>query len=261
MRFQMRDAFQSTAFSVTTSLGWGARSLISSKEAATFCDISFMFRYEKMSTSSCSAQGGMCMSARAGGCAGTFQRGLCSGGADIQCCMPAIPIPREPAACAMNGVRGTCLDARTDACSGAFVRGRCAGPKHVQCCLPPVGAAPPVVPAPTGGGTTMLLMGDSLSVGMTAPFQRLARAAGYTPVAATKSGTTISYWRPRVAEALAAAGGRPATVLVSLGTNDSVMAKPTQQRDSLAALIQASVATGAAQAHTPLRHPTASRRL
>jgi hypothetical protein len=180
------------------------------------------------------------MSARAGGCAGTFQRGLCDGGADIQCCMPAIPIPREPAACALNGVRGTCLDARTDACSGAFVRGRCAGPKHVQCCLPPVGAPPP----PTGA--TMLLMGDSLSVGMTAPFQRLARAAGYTPVAATKSGTTISYWRPRVAEALAAAGGRPATVLVSLGTNDSVMAKPTQQRAALAALIQAIVATGAA---------------
>ena len=186
----------------------------------------------------------MCMSASGGGCAGSFKRGLCPGRADIQCCMPAIPIPTEPQAC---GAGGTCLNTRTDACAGTLLRGKCPGPAYVQCCVPPGTPGVPLggTPSGGGGGRAMLLMGDSLSVGMTAPFQRLARAAGYTPVAATKSGTTISYWRPRVAEALAAAGGRPLTVLVSLGTNDSVMAKPSRQAEALTALIQAIVASGA----------------
>lgn len=106
---------------------------------------------------------------------------------------------------------------------------------------PPPPPPPPSIKVPAGSG--VLLLGDSLAVGMTPKFKSLASADGYVPSSQTKTGTTIRYWKSNAPAAIAQF--RPALVLVSLGTNDSVLSDPKSEDADLQALIQTIQASGA----------------
>lgn len=67
-------------------------------------------------------------------------------------------------------------------------------------------------------GSKILLLGDSLAVGLAPRLKQLAEGAGYAFVGAGVSGSTSSQWEDRVPTLLASE--RPSLVLVSLGTND-----------------------------------------
>lgn len=76
-------------------------------------------------------------------------------------------------------------------------------------------ALPPLVHP----GSTVLLIGDSLAVGLAPEFRNLARSAGYRPVTHTIGGTTASQWIPWLKSDLST--HHPALVVISLGTNDA----------------------------------------
>lgn len=66
------------------------------------------------------------------------------------------------------------------------------------------------------GPRSVLLLGDSIGVGLAAPLAREAVARHVAFTAAVKSGSTAGLWRARAAELVR----RGQTVVVSLGTND-----------------------------------------
>lgn len=68
-------------------------------------------------------------------------------------------------------------------------------------------------------GSTVMLVGDSLAVGMGPTFRSLAKSDGYQPVVHAAVGTTTAYWVSRIEKLLAV--HKPSLVVVSLGTNDS----------------------------------------
>jgi len=71
-------------------------------------------------------------------------------------------------------------------------------------------------------GDRLLVVGDSLAVGLAPYLSALARDAGVHVTALAKQSTRIDQWAqsPALAQALAA---HPTVVLVSLGTNDAYM--------------------------------------
>lgn len=69
--------------------------------------------------------------------------------------------------------------------------------------------------------TTVLLVGDSLAVGLTYPMRKLAEARGLSFVADATTGTTARQWASSGRLAADVAANRPDVVLVSLGTNDA----------------------------------------
>lgn len=77
---------------------------------------------------------------------------------------------------------------------------------------------------PSGGsawtGKRVLLLGDSLAVGLASQMGALASRNGASFVAQAKSGTTFVQWRSEFRKALETY--RPDVVVVSLGTNDAV---------------------------------------
>lgn len=75
---------------------------------------------------------------------------------------------------------------------------------------------PPRVPK----GSTILLVGDSLGVGMSDKFKELARDAGYQSVTKAISGTSTFQWVFWIKRHLETY--KPSLVLVSLGTNDAI---------------------------------------
>ena len=85
---------------------------------------------------------------------------------------------------------------------------------------PPVKPGTPPAPPQVLKGSRVLLVGDSLAVGLTPRFKTVASSSGYVPDASAQVSTTIKMWNIRLAQILQAA--QPQLVLVSLGTNDSV---------------------------------------
>lgn len=70
-------------------------------------------------------------------------------------------------------------------------------------------------------GATVLLLGDSLAVGMENKFITLARKEGYVPVTHVVSGTSIFQWMKWIKSDLEK--NRPELVVISLGTNDAII--------------------------------------
>ena len=68
-------------------------------------------------------------------------------------------------------------------------------------------------------GSTIMLVGDSLAVGLGSHFHSMAKINGYKPVSHTLSGTATTYWLTRMDQLLKQHS--PKLVLMSLGTNDS----------------------------------------
>lgn len=93
----------------------------------------------------------------------------------------------------------------------------------------PVSPQPPPAPGseqPSKPVTRVLILGDSLAVGLGPTLKTLASQSGaqYAEVDA-KVGTRIDQWSPKIADLLQQ--HRPDLVLVSLGTNDAAMFDPT----------------------------------
>ena len=98
------------------------------------------------------------------------------------------------------------------------------------------GAAAPLV-----AGSKILLVGDSLAVGLTARMKTLAEAAGYGFASQAIVGTRSDQWAPKMDALLAQE--TPGLVLISLGTNDATTNKPEAQAPYFAS-IAASVSAG-----------------
>lgn len=79
-------------------------------------------------------------------------------------------------------------------------------------------------------GDRLLLVGDSLAVGLTAPLKQLATASGVKFAAQAKEGTTVAFWS-------GADFPESDTVLVSLGTNDMKLLDPLAERPKLDVLL------------------------
>jgi len=75
-------------------------------------------------------------------------------------------------------------------------------------------------------GIRVLLIGDSLAVGMAPHFAALAKEAGVDFRSLAKTGTRIDQWASSAELAKLLETYRPEMVLVSLGTNDSFMRGP-----------------------------------
>lgn len=86
----------------------------------------------------------------------------------------------------------------------------------------------PLVPPPAN----VLLVGDSLAVGLGTEFRAVATSSGYAASVDAKGGTNMQQWAARIGASLAQR--QPALVLVSLGTNDAAMANPTSQEEQAA---------------------------
>lgn len=74
---------------------------------------------------------------------------------------------------------------------------------------------------PISSGSTILVVGDSLGVGMSPELERLAKKSGYHLVSRAIVGSRIDQWASYIGRGLQDV--RPALVIVSLGTNDSAM--------------------------------------
>lgn len=68
-------------------------------------------------------------------------------------------------------------------------------------------------------GETVMLLGDSLALGMSREFRKIAQDTGYRPVTHAKVGSTASQWIKWVDQDLK--DNNPSLVVVSLGTNDA----------------------------------------
>lgn len=92
-------------------------------------------------------------------------------------------------------------------------------------------------------GMRVLLVGDSLAVGMAPFFAALAKEAGVEFKSLAKEGTRIDQWASNAELAKLLDSYQPNLVLVSLGTNDAymkgegVVAKQQAQLDKLYALL------------------------
>ena len=80
-------------------------------------------------------------------------------------------------------------------------------------------------------GATVMLVGDSLAVGMEPKFISLARKGGYVPVSHTVNGTSIFQWMKWIKSDLEK--NRPELVVVSLGTNDAIIYDRVRQHTGL----------------------------
>lgn len=68
-------------------------------------------------------------------------------------------------------------------------------------------------------GSTVMLVGDSLAVGLGSHFHSILKKENYKTISYSKSGTTTAHWSRRIEGLLKTHS--PKLVLVSLGTNDS----------------------------------------
>ncbi|HMG13525.1 MAG TPA: SGNH/GDSL hydrolase family protein [Gemmatimonadaceae bacterium] len=79
-------------------------------------------------------------------------------------------------------------------------------------------------------GDRILLVGDSLAVGLTAPLKALAAERGVPFQALATVGTRIDQWAQSDALSQALESFQPTLVLISLGTNDAYM-QPSANQD------------------------------
>ncbi len=107
--------------------------------------------------------------------------------------------------------------------------------------VPPVQSKNRIVP----GHSRVLLIGDSLAVGLTAPMKALASDDGVAFSAHGIVGSRIADWSSLLVVGQKDLAVKPTIVLVSLGTNDEKMLVPTQEKSALAKLIATLRATGA----------------
>lgn len=77
-------------------------------------------------------------------------------------------------------------------------------------------------------GDRILLVGDSLSVGLKTPLQALATKTGATFASFTESGTTMKRWLGDAQVSAVLQSFQPTLVLVCLGTNDSAGSTPSE---------------------------------
>jgi len=97
-------------------------------------------------------------------------------------------------------------------------------------------------------GEKLLLFGDSLAQGLTAPLGQLARDNGVVFAGISKVGSTIRDWSDGTAlnaQLRAALAQRPSVVLCSLGTNDEALTPDSARAelpllDALIALVKSS---------------------
>lgn len=80
-------------------------------------------------------------------------------------------------------------------------------------------------------GATVMLIGDSLAVGMEPKFISLARKGGYVPFSHAVNGTSIFQWMKWIKSDLEK--NRPELVVVSLGTNDAIIYDRVKQHVGL----------------------------
>jgi lysophospholipase L1-like esterase len=85
------------------------------------------------------------------------------------------------------------------------------------------GSAGPSVPK----GAKILLFGDSLALGLSAPMKKIAEGSGYDFASSGVVGSRTDQWEGKLTSLLATE--QPSLVLVSLGTNDGAMNDPASQ--------------------------------
>lgn len=86
-------------------------------------------------------------------------------------------------------------------------------------CVPSASYASDDIPPLVEEGSTVMLIGDSLGVGLGPEFRKLAKASGYKPISHSIGGTTAIQWIPWLKQDLIA--HHPSLVVISLGTNDA----------------------------------------
>jgi lysophospholipase L1-like esterase len=82
-------------------------------------------------------------------------------------------------------------------------------------------AAARATPQPPPPGARVLLIGDSLAVGLASPMRKLAESSGVTFASDARGGTVTRQWLSRGWAQSAIANTNPTIVVVSLGTNDA----------------------------------------
>lgn len=92
-------------------------------------------------------------------------------------------------------------------------------------------------------GSKILLLGDSLAVGLTARMKALSTASGYGFSSNAIVGSRTDQWSPKMDAILAAEA--PNLLLVSLGTNDATTVRPEAQAIHFAAIAAAAERHGA----------------
>lgn len=80
-------------------------------------------------------------------------------------------------------------------------------------------------------GASVMLVGDSLAVGMESKFISLSRRGGYVPVSHVVTGTSIFQWAKWIKADLEK--NKPELVIVSLGTNDAIIYDKVRQYPGL----------------------------
>jgi lysophospholipase L1-like esterase len=94
--------------------------------------------------------------------------------------------------------------------------------------------------------TRILLVGDSLAVGMNPHFKELATGEGVPYVSLAKEGTRIDQWNQSAQLVLLLDKFQPSIVLVSLGTNDAYSAiTPESQLEAMGELLEKLESVGA----------------
>lgn len=73
-------------------------------------------------------------------------------------------------------------------------------------------------------GSSVVLIGDSLAVGMSSTFEELAKNNGYSPTTHAALGTRVDQWNKKIVTILEL--HHPKLVLISLGTNEILMGSP-----------------------------------
>ena len=84
-------------------------------------------------------------------------------------------------------------------------------------------------------GGRILLLGDSLAMGMTKRWRSLAKENGYEFSVEAKGGTRVDQWGPKVKSIVSSK--KPDIMVVSLGTNDAGMSNPESQRNYVRTIV------------------------
>jgi len=90
--------------------------------------------------------------------------------------------------------------------------------------------------------TSILLLGDSLAVGLGSPFSAIAANNGVAVDVHAVSGKTAVYWQPYVQDLLNSV--RPDMMLVSLGTNDATASNPAAYVEAIKSICSMAKSSG-----------------
>jgi lysophospholipase L1-like esterase len=96
---------------------------------------------------------------------------------------------------------------------------------------------------PLAKGSKILLIGDSLAVGLTPRMKARAEASGYSFFSSAVGGSRTDQWSPKMDALLAKEA--PGLVLVSLGTNDATSSYPAGQASYIGDIVASTARSGA----------------